>query len=75
MSNVRHGGMFSDLQYTTQLNMKLNNRYVIDGWPLTQSHVDLLTKFHLTPTCIVELEVSNQEILRRAAMDRNSLNR
>ena len=55
--------------------MKLNYRFVLDGWPLTKSQVALLTKFHLIPVCIVELEVSNQEVLRRAAIDRKSPDR
>ena len=50
-------------------------RYVLDGWPLTKAHVDLMTKFHIIPVCIVEVKISNQEILRRAAIDRKSLNR
>lgn len=57
------------------VNNLVMNRYVIDGWPLTKSHVDLLTKFHLIPVCIVEVDVSNEEILRRAAIERKSLNR
>lgn len=50
-------------------------RYVLDGWPLTKAHVDLLTRFHITPVCIVELEVGDQEVLRRGEIDRGSPNR
>ena len=51
------------------------SRYVIDGWPLTKAHVDLLAKFHVIPVCVVEVEISNEEILRRAAIERKSPNR
>ena len=50
-------------------------RYVLDGWPLTKAHVDLLTRFHIIPVCIVELEVGDQEVLRRGEIDRGSPNR
>ena len=46
--------------------------YVLDGWPLTRSHVELLTKFRIVPVVVVELGVSDQEMLRRAELDRNS---
>ena len=50
-------------------------RYVLDGWPLTRAHVDLLTKFHILPVCVVELEISDQEMLRRGDLDRKGPNR
>ena len=43
---------------------------MFDGWPLNKAHIDLLTKYHVLPVCIVELEVSDQEMLRRAEVDR-----
>jgi len=46
--------------------------YVLDGWPLTKSQVELLTKFRIVPVVVLELEVSDQEMLRRAQLDRNS---
>ena len=55
--------------------MVLIFRYVLDGWPLTREHVDLLTKFHILPVCVVELEVSDQEMLRRGDLDRKGPNR
>lgn len=51
------------------------SRYVLDGWPLTKAQVELLAKFHITPVCIVELEVSDQEVLRRGEGDRNAPDR
>ena len=46
--------------------------YVLDGWPQTRSQVELLTKFRIVPVVVVELDVSDQEMLRRAELDRNS---
>ena len=48
-------------------------RYVLDGWPLTKAHVDLLKKYHVLPVCLVELEISDQEMLRRAGIDKEAL--
>ena len=56
-------------------SMVLLFRYVLDGWPLTRAHVDLLTKFHILPVCVVELEVTDQEMLRRGDLDRKEPNR
>lgn len=57
------------------LQLHVMSRYVIDGWPLTKDHINLLAKFHIIPICIVEVEISNEEILRRAAIERKSPNR
>ena len=46
--------------------------FVLDGWPLTKSHVDLLTKHRIIPVVIVEMQVSDKEMLRRAELDRKS---
>lgn len=51
------------------------SRYILDGWPVTKAQVDLLTKFRIVPVCIVQLEVSEQEMLRRGEIDRASLSR
>jgi len=48
---------------------------VLDGWPLTKDHVDLLTKFGVIPVCIVELHTTDEEMLRRAEVDRGSAGR
>ncbi len=47
----------------------------MDGWPLTKAHVELLARFHIIPVCVVELEVSDQDLLRRAEADRSSPSR
>ena len=49
-----------------------SNSYVLDGWPLTKSQVDLLTKHRIIPVVVLELQVSDNELLRRAQLDRNS---
>jgi adenylate/nucleoside-diphosphate kinase len=54
-----------DVQCTTR-------GFVLDGWPLTKSHVDLLTKHRIIPVVIVEMQVSDKEMLRRAELDRKS---
>ena len=46
--------------------------FVLDGWPLTKSHVDLLTKFKIIPVLVIELQISDEEMMRRAHLDRNS---
>ena len=48
------------------------NRYILDGWPLTKEQVDLLNKHRMIPVCIVELEVGDEECLRRGESDRKS---
>lgn len=47
----------------------------MDGWPLTKEQVDLLNKHRMIPVCIVELEVSDEECLRRGECDRKSPSR
>ena len=51
------------------------NRYILDGWPLTKDQVDLLNKHRMIPVCIVELQVSDEECLRRGECDRKSPSR
>lgn len=48
------------------------HRYVLDGFPATKAQVELLVKLKIVPVCLVELEVSNEELLQRAAKDRSS---
>ncbi len=38
-------------------------------------HVDLLTKFRIIPVCVVELVITDGEMLRRANIDRSSQDR
>lgn len=74
--NVKHGGIaLIGVVYKYNVQFTKYCRYILDGWPLTKTHVDLLEKFHLIPICIVELKVSNQEALRRAAVQRCSTTR
>lgn len=39
---------------------------------MTKAHVDLLTKFRIIPVCVVELEISEGDTLRRIDIDRLS---
>ncbi len=55
--------------------MCLTHSYVLDGWPLTKNHVDLLTTFRIIPVCVVELNVTDDEMHRRAAIVRSSQDR
>eukprot|EP00731_Ephydatia_muelleri_P001091 Em0001g1091a len=57
-----------DIQCTTR-------GYVLDGWPVTKSQVELLTRYRIVPVCIVELTVSDAEVLRRGDGDRTSSSR
>ena len=52
------------------LNFTLHCRYVLDGWPQTKAHIDLLTRYRVVPVCLVELQVSDQEMMRRTERDR-----
>ncbi|XP_064400448.1 adenylate kinase 9-like [Halichondria panicea] len=49
--------------------------YILDGWPLTMDHVDLLTKFRIIPVSVVELDITDEEMLRRANIDQSSQDR
>ena len=50
-------------------------RYVLDGWPVTKSQVDLLSRYRIVPVRVVELRVSDGEVLRRGDCDRTSASR
>ena len=50
-------------------------RYVLDGWPITMAQVDLLNKCRIIPVTIVELNISDEELLSRADVDRTSTDR
>ncbi len=47
-------------------HIDLMHRYVLDGWPLTKDHISMLTKFRIIPVCVVELNVTDEEMHRRA---------
>lgn len=42
---------------------------------MTKSQVELLTRYRIVPVCIVELTVSDGEVLRRGDGDRTSSSR
>ncbi|XP_019849767.1 PREDICTED: adenylate kinase 9-like [Amphimedon queenslandica] len=46
--------------------------YVLDGWPLTKAQVDLLNKYRIIPVRIVEIKITNEEMLKRAELIRQS---
>ena len=39
---------------------------------MTKGHVDLLTKFRIIPVCVVELEITEGDMLKRNGIDRLS---
>ncbi|CAI8010883.1 Adenylate kinase 9 [Geodia barretti] len=57
-----------DVQCTTR-------GYVLDGWPLTKTQLDLLTKHRIIPVIIVEMQISKDEMLRRAQAEKVSIDR
>lgn len=57
-----------DVQCTTR-------GFVLDGWPVTKAQVDLLARYRIVPVCIVEVKVSDAEVLRRGDCDRTSSSR
>ena len=61
--------------YSASIVSLLLCRYILDGWPMTKSQVDLLSAYRIIPVCVVELEVSNEEMLKRAELDRERENR
>lgn len=48
---------------------------VIDGYPLTRQHVDLLESTKIIPLKIFELDMDAKEVFRRALLDKESTNR
>lgn len=50
-------------------------RYVLDGWPVTKEQVDLLNKHRMILVCIIELQVTDEECLKRGEIDRKSPSR
>ena len=50
-------------------------RYVLDGYPVTKSQISLLNKYEIIPVTIVELNVSDEQMLVRAEADRNNVDR
>ena len=50
-------------------------RYVLDGFPCTKKQVELMNERKILPVKIIELDVEDKELKRRAAMDRRSKER
>ncbi|XP_041873216.1 adenylate kinase 9-like isoform X2 [Corvus kubaryi] len=48
---------------------------VIDGYPLTRQHVNLLESTKIIPLKIFELDMDAKEVFRRALLDKESTNR
>ena len=48
---------------------------MLDGWPSSNLQVELLTKFHVIPACVIELDIKEAEVLKRGYKDRHSLER
>ena len=42
---------------------------------MTKLQVDLLSKYHVIPVCIVELTLSDEDVLKRAELDRKATDR
>ena len=47
-------------------------RYILDGYPVTKRQVELLTERKIIPVRVVELQVEDDEVLRRGTADRHS---
>lgn len=50
-------------------------RVVIDGYPLTRKHVDVLESTKIYPVKIFEFDTDTKEVFRRALLDKESTNR
>lgn len=50
-------------------------RVVIDGYPLTRKHVDLLELTKIIPVKIFEFDMDPKEVFRRALLDKENTNR
>ncbi|OWK59040.1 Adenylate kinase 9 [Lonchura striata] len=48
---------------------------VIDGYPLTRTHVNLLESTRIIPVKIFELDMDTKEVFRRALLDKERTNR
>uniref|UniRef100_A0A8C3QS55 Cilia- and flagella-associated protein 206 n=1 Tax=Cyanoderma ruficeps TaxID=181631 RepID=A0A8C3QS55_9PASS len=53
----------------------LHGKFVIDGYPLTRKHADLLESNKIIPVKIFEFDVDTKEVFRRALLDKESTNR
>ena len=71
---VVHYAMLCQYHTLCIINMHVSRtcRYVLDGWPQTKSQMDLLTKHKIIPVIILEIQLSDNEMLRRAQLDRKS---
>ncbi|PIK35904.1 putative adenylate kinase 9 [Apostichopus japonicus] len=57
----------------TMLDSKANTRgYILDGYPVTKTQVDLLTEYNIIPVVILELQVDSRELMVRGMKDRHS---
>ncbi|EDV21496.1 uncharacterized protein TRIADDRAFT_30390 [Trichoplax adhaerens] len=58
------------------LNVTCQTRgFVLDGFPSTKKQVELMNERKILPVKIIELDVEDKELKRRAAMDRRSKDR
>eukprot|EP00794_Sanderia_malayensis_P000181 gene181-794_t len=46
--------------------------YILDGFPVVSSQLDSLTEKFLIPYKVIELDVANNEVMKRAEVDRQS---
>lgn len=45
-------------------------RYILDGFPVTKRQVDLMTERSIIPVKLLELRVDDDEVFKRATLDR-----
>uniref|UniRef100_H0ZPC8 Adenylate kinase 9 n=1 Tax=Taeniopygia guttata TaxID=59729 RepID=H0ZPC8_TAEGU len=80
-SHLLHGLTVPDELAIQALDVALLNHtdnptgVVIDGYPLTRTHVNLLESTRIIPVKIFELDMDTKEVFRRALLDKERTNR
>ena len=46
--------------------------YILDGYPVTKRQVELMTERKIIPVRVLELQVEDDEVLRRGTADRHA---
>lgn len=69
MPNVRREG--KKRRSSTRINSNSIDSFVLDGFPLTKKHVELLTEKGIIPYKLFELECDITECTVRAMKDRS----
>lgn len=71
MQNVKQEGKYLDKRKLGELNIVFDFSFILDGFPLTKKHVELLVEKGIIPFKLFELECDVTECTLRAMKDRS----